>query len=483
MIDTTTLREELAERRWFGEKERAIKDLVVLDEATLADGPPQLVVALIRIDFEDAGRTLYHFPLLLDEDGSVRDASEDIDQLRIFGDLMAHAHSVKGNHGLFHFGGPGLDPLSPPGSGSIRSMGNEQSNTSVVLDEQVILKLFRKVEPGPNPDLELARLLTNEGFENTPPQVGEILYEGELDLGMGELRGTQEVSIDLGIAAQFIHDASEGWAEILRQVHVFYDEVHPDDSSEDMRALTAERGAATFEMIEELGDATAKLHVTLAREELEVDFVPEPVDARDINTWTEETRRSLKETLRSDIYGLGRVEESFDERIERLVALEDSDLGWKIRVHGDYHLGQVLIGPRGWMIIDFEGEPRRSIEERRAKQSPLKDVAGMLRSFSYAATAALFERAEPDSEEWMRLSSWGDCWEELAREHFLVGYLRTAHEGQFLPADRDHVAVMLDVFEIDKALYELGYERGHRPDWVRIPLRGLHQVLDRSEIR
>jgi maltose alpha-D-glucosyltransferase/alpha-amylase len=135
------------------------------------------------------------------------------------------------------------------------------------------------------------------------------------------------------------------------------------------------------------------------------------------------------------------------------------------------------------MIIDFEGEPRRTIEERRTKQSPLKDVAGMLRSFSYAATAALFERAEPDSQEWQDLASWGACWEELAREHFLAGYLRTAHEGHFLPADRVHVGVMLDVFEIDKALYELAYERGHRPDWVRIPLRGLHQVLDRSEIR
>ena len=480
MIDTKTLKKELSGRRWFGDKERTIKDLVVLDEATLADGPPQLVVTLVRVDFADSGQALYHLPLLIDEEGAVTDAFEDLEQLRILGDLMAHAHTVKGNHGLFHFGGPGLDPLSPPGSGSIRSMGNEQSNTSVVLDEQVILKLFRKVEPGLNPDLELARLLTNEGFEGTPPQVGEVLYEGELDL---DGSGPSEVSIDLGIAAQFIHDASEGWAEILRQVEGFYDEVHPEDASEDMRALTASAGrrpSSSSKSSEALPPSSTSLS---QREELELDFVPEPIDVRDINTWTEATRRSLKDTLRTDIYGLGRVEESFDERIDRLVALEGNDLGWKLRIHGDYHLGQVLIGPRGWMIIDFEGEPRRTIEERRTKQSPLKDVAGMLRSFSYAATAALFERAEPDSQGWQDLASWGACWEELAREHFLAGYLRTAHEGHFLPADRDHVGVMLDVFEIDKALYELAYEHGHRPDWVRIPLRGLHQVLDRSEIR
>lgn len=480
MIDTTVLKDQLVGQRWFGDKERTIADVAILDEGVLADGPPQLVVTLARITFEDGAANLYHLPLLVDDDGAVRDAFEDIDSLRILGELMAHGDSIKGNNGLFHFGGPGLDPLSPPGSEGIRSMGHEQSNTSLVLDEQVIVKLFRKVEPGPNPDLELARLLTNEGFEHIPAQVGEILYEGELDdQGTGE----REVSIDLGIASRFIHDAPEGWTEILKRVHLFYDEVHPEDAYEDIRILTAERAGSTFELLEQLGDATANLHVTLAREELETDFVPEPILPHDVKEWTEATRKALKDTLRSDLYGLGRLEESFDERIDRFLALDENDLGWKIRIHGDYHLGQVLIGPRGWLLIDFEGEPRRTIEERRTKQSPLRDVAGMLRSFSYAATAALFERAEPDSQEWLDLSPWGACWEDLAREHFLAGYLRTAHEGHFLPSDRDAISAMLDVFEIDKALYELGYERGHRPDWVRIPLRGLHQVLERSEGR
>ena len=480
MIDTTTLIEELAERRWFGDKERTINDLVVLDEATLADGPPQLIVALVRIDFADAGSALYHLPLLVDEEGAVTDAFDDVERLRILGDLMAHADSIKGNHGLFHFGGPGLDPLSPPGSGSIRSMGNEQSNTSIVLDEQVILKLFRKVEPGPNPDLELARLLTNEGFEGTPPQVGEVLYEGELDLdGSGPI----EVSIDLGIAAQFIHDASQGWAEILRQVNAFYDEVHPEDAFEDIRTLTAERGATTFELLEELGDVTAKLHVALAREELEPDFVPEPIDVRDINAWTQATSKALKETLRTDIYGLGRVEEAFDERIDRLVALEGNDIG----LEGS-HPRRLSPRPSTHRTTWLDGHRFRRRAASDDRRTPHEAISAQGRSGDAPVVLLRGDRGALRARR-ARLAGMarpvllGACWEEFAREHFLAGYLRTADEGHFLPADRVNVGVMLDVFEIDKALYELAYERGHRPDWVRIPLRGLHQVLDRSEIR
>jgi maltose alpha-D-glucosyltransferase/alpha-amylase len=136
---------------------------------------------------------------------------------------------------------------------------------------------------------------------------------------------------------------------------------------------------------------------------------------------------------------------------------------------------------RDWVLLDFEGEPARALEERRAKQSPLKDVAGMVRSFSYAATSALFERAQPDSDEWQGLEPWADAWEQLARERFIAAYISKSHEGRFLPADRDDIFAMLDFFEIDKALYELAYERSNRPDWVRIPLRGIARVIAREK--
>ena len=134
------------------------------------------------------------------------------------------------------------------------------------------------------------------------------------------------------------------------------------------------------------------------------------------------------------------------------------------------------------MILDFEGEPARSLEERRAKHSPLKDVAGMLRSIGYAASASLFERAGDDPSEWERLEPWALEWERMARERFLRGYLARSHEGNFLPPDRESQFALLDFFEIDKALYELGYELNHRPDWIHIPLRGIRQVIERGEI-
>ena len=169
------------------------------------------------------------------------------------------------------------------------------------------------------------------------------------------------------------------------------------------------------------------------------------------------------------------------ERINTLSEVEEP--GLKIRVHGDYHLGQVLSSTRGWMILDFEGEPARSLEDRRAKQSALRDVAGMVRSFSYAAIAALFERAEPGTDAWLRLEPWADMWEKLARERFLHGYLTRSLEGRFLPADRDTLMTMLDVFEIDKALYELDYEQRMRPDWARIPIRGIAHIIARESAR
>ncbi|MEA2508637.1 MAG: maltose alpha-D-glucosyltransferase / alpha-amylase, partial [Actinomycetota bacterium] len=151
--------------------------------------------------------------------------------------------------------------------------------------------------------------------------------------------------------------------------------------------------------------------------------------------------------------------------------------GFKTRVHGDYHLGQVLSSTRGWMIIDFEGEPARSLDERREKQSPLRDVAGMLRSLSYAASVSMIERTSFGTDEWNRLQPWADVWEDLARGRFLTAYLRRSHEGKFLPPNRSDLKAMLDAFEIDKALYEIGYERGNRPDWVKIPLHGLARIL------
>ncbi|HEX2240836.1 MAG TPA: hypothetical protein VHJ82_06835, partial [Actinomycetota bacterium] len=227
-------------------------------------------------------------------------------------------------------------------------------------------------------------------------------------------------------------------------------------------------------MIDELGDATAALHVALAREEMEPALVPEPIEPADLAAWADSALQALEREA-AESSDLVALVPAISEHLEALRTITDP--GWKMRIHNDYHLGQVLATPRGWLIIDFEGEPARSLAERRAKQSPLRDAAGMLRSFNYASVTARSKATGTDEET---LQSWAEAWEQLAREHFLHGYLRKSHEGRFLPSDRNDLMTMLTAFELDKALYELGYERRNRPEWKHIPLEGIRQIIERG---
>lgn len=470
MIDTEELLKELPGRRWFGGKGRALTEVQTVDEAIIDDGPPRLIAALVKVVFADGDEDYYNLLLLVSEDGSQRDAFEEVDRLRLIGELMTNGLTIKGEHGAFHFGGPGLDPMSPPGQHSARTLGAEQSNSSVILDEDVIVKVFRRVEAGENPDLELNRLLTNEGFDAVPPHVGEIIYEGTID---GE-----DASFDLGIAQKFIRGGTEGWQVALDAVVGLYDAVAGSGPVEDFRAEVEARSGSLFESFQELGDATASIHVLFARDGLEPEIASQPINASDLGAWADGARRSLRRLLDRGIPELEDMAPAIEERIERLTEIPEP--GYKTRLHGDYHLAQVLHTARGWVVLDFEGEPARSLEARRTKHSPLRDVAGMLRSFSYAALAGLFERAAPESDEWTALEPWAEAWESVARERFMSGYLGKVHEAHLLPPDRDSLGVMLDVFEIDKALYELGYELSHRPDWLRIPVRGIQRVMERG---
>lgn len=483
-IDTTQIAERLPDQRWFGWKDRAITAVEVVDAGVLQAGPPPLVLTILKLSVEGLDRDLlYQMPLIVEADGSSRDAFEDLDRLRVFGHCLAHGASLHGDHGTFRFTGPGLDPLAPLGTVSARTMGAEQTNTSLVLDEAMIVKVFRRVDYGHNPDLELTRALTNEGFEHIPPHLGELVYDGTI--------GDEEVSIDLCLAQQYFTDSVEGWSETVKRLQQLYDQVDDVDLREDMRYLTEERASDILTAVQELGEVTASLHVALSREgsgslpvmagsreEDDPELLPEPITPYDLRAWATATKDSFTALLEDGFDELGPLQDELFARIEQLTSVAEP--GLRTRVHSDYHLGQVLLTARGWMILDFEGEPARTIEERRAKQSPLRDVAGMLRSFNYAAVSCLFDRAEPDSEEWKRLEPWAEMWETLARERFLHGYRSRAHEGNFLPANPDDLLVMLDVFEIDKAIYEIGYERGHRPDWARIPLRGITKTLERN---
>ena len=476
-IDVQSLIEFLPQQRWFGSKDRTLQGIDVRDHAVLdenQEGGESVVLALLDVVFTDGVTAIYQMPLLVNQQGDVRDAMEDVGRLSVFGRALARGETHKGVHGAFRFGGPGLDPLAPPGHGSVRVMGAEQSNSSIVLDDAVILKLIRRVEEGDNPELELNRFLTNEGFEYIPAQVGEIFYEEEHPDGEG-------VNIDLGIAQQFVGDATEGWSEALKHISALYDGISGVEDDSTKREQVESMTSTLLEELAALGEVTAGLHILFGRgHEHDPEVTRESATAQDRSDWAMHARHALAALPRQPIPELT---EELVEAVEiRLNAIEDlDDVGAKTRIHGDYHLGQTLLGPRGWLILDFEGEPLRSLEERRSLQSPLRDVAGMLRSFSYATYSALYERAEPDSDRWNQLEPWAATFEELARDYFLQAYLRTSHEADLLPQDRDDLQALLDFFELDKALYEVNYEIGHRPEWVRIPLRGIIDVINRSD--
>lgn len=475
-IDTQGLLETMPGRRWFGAKTRSLDSLEVLDYCLLDEGPPALVVALALVRFADGGKDLYQLPLAVDEAGT-RDAFDDGRPLPVFGRLMAHGVTCPGERGSFRFGGAGLDPSSPPGEKFARVLEAEQSNSSMVLDDEVIMKFFRRVETGPNPELELNRVLTSEGFENVPAQVGELYYEGPL-------RGTGDVQLDLAIAQRFVTDGVDGWEETLRHLRDFFSWArnHVQRAApRQVRRLTENHSESWLNMVGELGDVTARMHVTLARKNLEPSFAPEALDVGDLKQWADAIMVAVQRLTEAGVEELVELKDDIEECVGRLVEVDDP--GLVTRIHGDYHLGQTMITPRGWLLLDFEGEPARSLAQRRAKQSPLRDVAGMLRSFSYASFSGLFEQGDPESEAWKVLRPWARGWEAVTRERFLNSYMRTSHEGGFLPPLREDLTAILDVLEMDKALYELGYERGHRPGWMHVPLQGMSDVIGRSGSR
>lgn len=315
-----------------------------------------------------------------------------------------------------------------------RPAGAEQSNTSLVYDNRLILKLFRRLSPGPNPDVEVVTALAAAGFENTPAPVGVWRAHG----------------YDLAICQQFLAEAVEGWSLALTSLRDFYAADCEDP---------AECGGDFAPEAERLGLTTAQMHVALASA-----FGRVPGDAA---AWAALVEAQVARLQPGDVDPAAAAR--FVARLRSV-----ADAGAAVRVHGDYHLGQVLRTDAGWYVLDFEGEPARPVAERTAPSSPMKDVAGMLRSFHYASQVALTERAEAEPG---RLAPRARRWEERQRRAFLRGYLTDAAESGLLPADEASCLAVLAAFEFDKAVYELLYERAHRPEWERIPQAALRRLL------
>jgi maltose alpha-D-glucosyltransferase/alpha-amylase len=296
----------------------------------------------------------------------------------------------------------------------------------------------------------------------------------------------------LFVAHEFVPSQADGWSHALAELARFYDEVrHRGDPPANLLprdrltfaapptpTAMCELAGADIDSAQLLGRRTGEMHAALGADTKSPAFAPEPFTKDDvmriITAATGELQRA-RTLVKSD------VTERLERRLAAMREAQGADVvnpaSARIRIHGDYHLGQVLWSESDYYILDFEGEPARTLDERRRKESPLKDVAGMLRSFSYAAYAALFAGSDRHDETFSRLEPWARVWIYWTSAAFLRGYASAAPGPPFVPADPVQRASLLDLFLIDKALYELRYELNTRPEWVRIPLRGLEDLL------
>jgi maltokinase len=318
-----------------------------------------------------------------------------------------------------------------------RYMTVEQSNTSVVFDERLIMKLFRRLSDGPNPDAEVTRALVDVGFDHVATPVAEWRGDG----------------VDYAVVNEFLVGGSEGFALALTSLRDLYDR----------RCAPEEAGGDFGFEARRLGRITAEMHVALAEA-----FGTTPGDAA---AWADAMEAHLARVRLTGSVDPEAVRAAYGKL--RAVA----DPGPAIRIHGDYHLGQVMRTDTGWAVLDFEGEPDRPLEERRAPSSAMRDVAGMMRSFHYAAQVGLREFG-PEADE--DLAHLAEAWEAHNTTNFLEGYFAAPGVETVLSADETEREVVRTAFELDKAVYEVGYEQGHRPDWVEIPLTAVHRLLERA---
>jgi maltokinase len=425
----------VTEQRWFGSKSRHVAHGAVVDSVRLREQEPRLDLQLIEIRFDTGTHATYQ--LLVDDGGY--EALADPRQARELVRLIRNGGRRPGGEGTVELAS--IDGVSFGRElADVRQIEGEQSNTSIVFDEELILKVFRRLEAGINPELELLRFLTQRGFENIARLEGWYGYSG------------RPMDVTLGILQEFVRGGLDGWERAL-------DSMDGD-------------GGAFVASLHRLGEVTGHMHTLLGSEPLDPNFSPEEPSSEALGLLTASIDDEIEEVfvgLPDDNEALepirGRGEEVRD-RLRLLSQLGSS--GRVIRHHGDFHLGQTLWADDDWVLLDFEGEPARSLPERRRKRSPLRDVAGMLRSFAYAASASSFLRGVEAP----------DGWEQAARDGFLDGYHATI-DPSLVPSG-SAMDKLLAVFELEKAVYELRYELDHRPDWVAIPVAGITRMLNEA---
>jgi maltose alpha-D-glucosyltransferase/alpha-amylase len=408
------------------------------------------------------------------QSGTLRDA---LAGSRFIADLVRAAGdktTLEGEGGTLRFSPThSWFPLQEEDEQNIRKLGAEQSNSSILIARKMVLKAYRKLERGIQPELEMGRYLTDVAdYRNTPPLLGSI-----------EQFDSEQQPTALVVVQGFVPNQGDGWAFTLGHLKGVFSGILKGEPAEDNNGVYDA-------LAERLGVRVAELHRAFAIESGNAAFQPEPITASDVAGWKRQIESEAETTfgLLANAESmlppeqLSRVKGMLDqrERILNLISGFELPAGSalkKTRFHGDLHLGQVLVAGEDFYIIDFEGEPARPFAQRRTRHSPLRDVAGMLRSFDYAAWSALFEAGAGDPEKIRSLEEHALKWKRESAGAFMQGYQENIQGCSSCPADAETFARLLDLFILEKALYEVRYELANRPSWLRIPVEGIMGLL------
>jgi trehalose synthase-fused probable maltokinase len=506
------LPEYLLKQRWFGGKARRIASVDVIDTLSIPAGGGNAYIFVAVVHYDDGADEFYAIPLVRSEgagaeglkvpspDGGsmmLADGLKNAAFLTALAELIEKGTAVAGENGELRgvkttsytrLASEAVATLTP------KPVGAEQSNTSIIYGNRLILKFFRRIQEGINPDLEIGQFLTEKtSLKGVPPLAGTLEYQARDGRSMSQ-----------GMLQQFIPNQGDAWGFTLKSLANYYDEVRkvtvagqtaasgvltPEKQAESA-SDTAKSSVETYLAAAELlGQRTAEMHLALASDASDPAFAPEPFTMDSQQALEQSVNRLLVRVfslLRDKVKFLptewrGKAEKLAERESEIAArfntALREPIRAMRTRIHGDYHLGQVLRTETDFVIIDFEGEPARSIEERRVKRSPLQDVAGMLRSFHYAAFAPLLGEDRVAGDDVSRMGVWAEAWNSWVAERYLTKYFATAKDASYLPATQAEIQTVLELHLLEKAIYELGYELNNRPTWVGIPLQGIGKLL------
>jgi maltose alpha-D-glucosyltransferase/alpha-amylase len=510
VIEQAFLPAWLMDRRWFAGKAHTIRDISISDVFPIGPEAPNARIAFVEVAYEDVRPEVYLVPLQVttgsearrllaespraviarliqgNEDCVLHDALESADFRDALLEFIRNQTRVPTRDGyLSGLQGAAFAELSgdDPEALKARVLSADQSNSSIMYGDRLFLKLYRKLEDGVNPDAELTCFLSEQRkFANVPA------YCGSLELQ--RVRGEPRV---LGLLVGQVAHGSEAWGYTVDSVARFFERVlerRPTTAPrEDEKLLEELIGGVFPERARLLAACTGDMHIALASDSTDLAFSPEPI--------TGQYRRSLYQSMRAmtrrmALLARKKLEDAPDEYrrdIQAIIEAEPAILDMqgellnirieavRTRVHGDYHLGQVLYTGKDFILLDFEGEPARSLGERRMKRTPLRDVAGMMRSFHYAAYAALWQRKTFRPEDVAFLEPWAEAWAEWVAQIYLQTYKKTVANAPFFPADPIAAEALMNALLLEKATYEVVYELNNRPNWVVLPIRGIRALL------